>query len=77
MQILGPHLWSLIHEEVDPWNPHFLASSLNGWDEKETYFIINPLVLLNFFFQFFFILPEFQLHEGRDFCQFLSLLFFY
>ena len=77
MQMLGPHLWSLIHEEIDPWNPPFLASFLNGWDEKETYFIINPLVLLNFFFQFFFILPEFQLHEGRDFCQFLSLLFFY
>lgn len=48
MQILGPLLWSLIHEEIDPWNPHFLASSLNGRDEKETYFIINPLVLLFF-----------------------------
>lgn len=30
----------------------------------------KPISITEFFFQFFFILPEFQLHEGRDFCQF-------
>lgn len=75
MQILGPLLWSLIHEEIDPWNPHFLASFLNGWDEKEIYFIINPLVLLNFFSSSFSLYLHSSSMKGRIFVSFSCCYF--